>query len=289
MKRAEVAQYWEANAETWTQHARAGYDIYRDGLNTPAFLDMLPPIRGLSGLDVGCGEGSNTREFVRLGETVHAIDVGPTFIRYARDAERAEPLGIAYLVADATNLPFASGSFDFATAFMSLMDMADHGAALREAARVLRPGGFLQFSILHPCFVPPHRRVLREANGTTRAIEVGGYFDATDGRIDTFRFENVPQEERQKTEPFRVPRFHRTLSGWVHLIVEAGLVIERFGEPRVSEEVAKAEPALEDTLVAPIFLHIRALKPADPPKKRGSYKLFCPRGAISKALAPVSP
>ena len=79
------------------------------------------------------------------------------------------------------------------------------------------------------------------------------------------------------------------MSGWVHLIVEAGLVIERFGEPRVSEEVAKAEPALEDTLVAPIFLHIRALKPADPPKKRGSYKLFCPRGAISKALAPVSP
>ena len=78
MKRAEVAQYWEANAETWTQHARAGYDIYRDGLNTPAFLDMLPPIRGLSGLDVGCGEGSNTREFVRLGATVHAIDVGPT-------------------------------------------------------------------------------------------------------------------------------------------------------------------------------------------------------------------
>jgi hypothetical protein len=34
MKRAEVAQYWEANAETWTRHARAGYDIYRDGLNT---------------------------------------------------------------------------------------------------------------------------------------------------------------------------------------------------------------------------------------------------------------
>jgi hypothetical protein len=42
MKRTDVAQYWEANAETWTGHARAGYDIYRDGLNTPAFLGMLP-------------------------------------------------------------------------------------------------------------------------------------------------------------------------------------------------------------------------------------------------------
>ena len=32
MKRTEVAQYWEANAQTWTRHVRAGYDIYRDGL-----------------------------------------------------------------------------------------------------------------------------------------------------------------------------------------------------------------------------------------------------------------
>ena len=265
MKRSEVAQYWEANAETWTRHARAGYDIYRDGLNTPAFLDMLPPVHGLCGLDIGCGEGSNTRELVRLGARMHAIDVAPTFIRHAFDAERAEPLGIAYLVADATDLPFPPDRFDFVTAFMSMMDMADQDRALREAARVLRPSGFLQFSILHLCFVPPHRRVLREPNGTTRAIEIAGYFDATDGRIDTFWFETLPPEERETTEPFRVPRFHRTLSGWVDLIVEAGLVIERFGEPCVGVELAKAEPALEDTRVAPLFLHIRAIKSASPP------------------------
>jgi SAM-dependent methyltransferase len=268
MKRSEVAQYWEANAETWTRHARAGYDIYRDGLNTPAFLSTLPPVHGLSGLDIGCGEGSNTRQLAGLGARMHAVDVAPTFIRHAVDAERTEPLGIAYLVADATDLPFAAASFDFATAFMSMMDMADQGRALREAVRVLRPGGFFQFSILHPCFVPPHRRVLREPDGTTRAIEVGGYFDAIDGRIDTFWFEQAPAEERQKTEPFRVPRFHRTLSGWVNLIVEAGLVVERFAEPRVGVELANAEPALEDTLVAPLFLHIRALKLAQPPVER---------------------
>jgi hypothetical protein len=45
-----------------------------------------------------------------------------------------------------------------------------------------------------------------------------------------------------------------------YLIVAAGLIIDRFGEPRVSVEVAKAAPALEDTLVAPLFLHIRVLK-----------------------------
>jgi 2-polyprenyl-3-methyl-5-hydroxy-6-metoxy-1,4-benzoquinol methylase len=270
MERSEVAQYWEANAESWTRHARAGYDIYRDGLNTPAFLDMLPPIQGLSGLDIGCGEGFNTRQLARLGARMRAIDIAPTFIRHAQETEQTEPLGIEYSVDDATDMPFTSNSFDFATAFMSMMDMADHGAALCETARVLRPGGFLQFSILHPCFVPPHRKVLREPSGTTRAIEIGGYFDATDGRIDTFRFENLPEEERQRTEPFRVPRFHRTLSGWVDLIVAAGLIIERFGEPRVSVEVAKAEPVLEDTLVAPLFLHIRALKGTESTRSRQS-------------------
>lgn len=268
MQRAEVTRYWEANAETWTRHARAGYDIYRDGLNTPAFLGILPPVRGRSGLDIGCGEGANTRDLARLGARMQAIDVAPTFIRHARAAESAEPLGIGYTVADATELPFAVGSFDFATAFMSIMDMADQDQALREAARVLRPGGFLQFSILHPCFVPPHRRVLREPDGTTRAIEIGGYFDTTEGRIDTFWLTKVPQEERDRTQPFRIPRFHRTLGGWVDIINKAGLIIERFAEPRASVELAAAEPALEDTRVAPLFLHIRAVKPTGFPERR---------------------
>ena len=148
---AGVAACWEANAETWTRHARAGYDIYRDALNTPAFLSILPPVRGLTGLDVGCGEGSNTRQLARRGAKMHAIDIAPTFIRHARAAEETEPLGIIFSVADGTRLPFSSQSFDFVVAFMSLMDIPDQQTVLLETARVLRPGGFLQFSITHPC------------------------------------------------------------------------------------------------------------------------------------------
>jgi len=91
------------------------------------------------------------------------------------------------------------------------MDMPDQGAALREAQRVLRPGAFVQFPILHPCFVPPHRKVLRDEEGHRVAIRVAGYFDRIDGRLDTFWFETLPNELRQQAEPFRVPRFHRTL------------------------------------------------------------------------------
>jgi ubiquinone/menaquinone biosynthesis C-methylase UbiE len=191
VKSAEVAAYWEGNAEAWTRYSRRGYDVYRDALNTPAFLAMLPPVGGLRGLDVGCGEGSNTRKLAGLGASMHAIDIASTFIRDARATERADPLGIVFNVADAVALPFTDRSFDFVTAFMSMMDVPDQARAFREVSRVLHPGGFLQFSICHPCFDPPHRRVLREPDGTTRAIELAGYFDATDGRVDTWWFSTL--------------------------------------------------------------------------------------------------
>ncbi|HUN84097.1 MAG TPA: class I SAM-dependent methyltransferase [Terracidiphilus sp.] len=262
MKTAEVATYWEANAENWTRYARAGYDIYRDALNTPAFLAMLPSIRSLSGLDIGCGEGANTRKLARLGARMTAIDVAPTFIRHAQATEKAAPLGITYQVADGQALPFADASFDFATAFMSLMDMPDHGLALREASRVLRPGGFLQFSIIHPCFGPPHRRPLRDAQGKDYAVEVGRYFDCTDGFVNEWLFSTLPADERSRVEAFRTPMFHRTLSSWVDLICRGGFVIEKFGEPCATPEQAAAEPVIADTRVAPLFLHMRVRKPA---------------------------
>jgi len=260
MDLTDVRKYWEANAENWTRLSRAGYDVYRDAVNTPAFLAMLPPVSGLAGLDIGCGEGANTRQVARLGARMYAIDVAPTFIRHARAEEEREPLGIEYQVADGRALPFADGSFDFATAFMSLMDMPDQARALAEAARVLRPGGFLQFSILHPCFVPPHRRVVRDAAGRTLAIEVARYFESQ-AYIDEWIFSAIPAEQRAGVEPFRIPVFHNPLSRWVEFICAARLVIEKFGEPSASPEVAAAVPQVADTQVAPLFLHVRASKP----------------------------
>jgi ubiquinone/menaquinone biosynthesis C-methylase UbiE len=261
MEPVEAAALWEANAETWTRHSRAGYDIYRDALNTPAFLAMLPLVAGLTGLDVGCGEGSNTRKLAQLGAKMHAVDIAPTFIRHARETEEADPLGIDFQVGDGMALPFPGDSFDFVTALMSLMDMPDQGRALKEAHRVLRPGGFLQFSILHPCFVPPHRKVLRHDDGSVRAVEVGGYFDQIDGRVETWWFSALSSDERERVAPFCVARFHRTLSSWVQMICQAGFVIQQFAEPSASDKVAAATPILADTQIAGLFLHIRAVKP----------------------------
>ncbi|WP_419910660.1 class I SAM-dependent methyltransferase [Hoeflea sp.] len=262
MDSRDVAVHWERNAETWTRTTRAGHDVYRDALNTPSFLAMLPPVKGLKGLDVGCGEGANTRKIAEQGARMTGIDIAPTFIRHARQAETETPLGIDYQEADAHLLPFEDACFDFATAFMSLMDMPRQDRALAEIYRVLRPGGFLQFSILHPCFVPPKRRNVRDGKGTVRAVQVADYFNEVDGQVDTWLFSDIPEEERARLEPFTVPRFHRTLTSWVAMICGAGFVIQAFGEPRASDDTARKYPLVADTQVTPIFLHVRAGRPS---------------------------
>ena len=167
MDAREAGEYWDRNAEAWTTLSRAGYDIYRDSFNTPAFLELLPDVNGLHGLDVGCGEGHNTRLVARRGARMTAIDVSETFVRLAAQEEHRVPLGIEYVVADACELPFEEGRFDFIVAFMSLMDIPAPERAMAEAFRVLRPGGFLQFSICHPCFDTLHRVNLRDDTGKT--------------------------------------------------------------------------------------------------------------------------
>lgn len=259
-----VAAHWEANAETWTKYSRAGYDRYRDALNTPAFLAMLPDVSGLLGLDLGCGEGTNTRAVAGQGAKMVGLDIAPTFIRHAEDTEAADPRGITYVLGDGLTLPFAQNHFDFSTAFMSMMDVADQAKVLTEIRRVLKPGGFFQFSILHPCFVPPRRRNIRNTDGQPIAVEIADYFRETNGEVETWIFSSIPREQRETLTPFTIPRFHRTLTSWVGMIVAAGLSIEALGEPSADEATALAEPIVADTRVAPIFLHIRARKPLLP-------------------------
>jgi SAM-dependent methyltransferase len=261
MDHKEAGRYWNANADAWTKLARAGYDVYRDYLNTPAFFEMLPDVAGLSGLDIGCGEGHNTRLLARCGAKVTAVDISEVFISHARELEEKEPLGIDYRVASAVELPFLDESFDFTTGFMSLMDIPETGRVLAEAYRILKPRGFLQFSIEHPCYVTRHRKNLRDENGLTDALEVGGYFDSPDGDVAEWIFGAAPSELREALPKFKTPRFTRTISEWFNLLIQTGFLLEEVREPRPSDETVRECPDMQDAQVVAYFLHVRVRKP----------------------------
>jgi ubiquinone/menaquinone biosynthesis C-methylase UbiE len=260
MNHQEVGRFWNENAEVWTRLSRQGYDVFRDYFNTPAFFQILPEVRGLRGLDIGCGEGHNTRLLADLGARVTAADVSEIFIHHARQAEAEEPRNIDYRVASAVELPFDDAAFDFATGFMSFMDIPETDRVFSEAHRVIKPGGFLQFSIEHPCFTTPHRRGLRNPDGVMYAVEVGDYFRKIDGDVTEWLFKAAPPELKHGLRHFKTPRFRRTMSEWLNLIVDTGFRIERVEEPRPTDAAVRACPAIQGAQTVAYFLHIRARK-----------------------------
>jgi hypothetical protein len=144
---------------------------------------------------------------------------------------------------------------------MSLMDTGDPERALGEMARVLRPGGFAQFSIVHPATTTPVRRWVNDEAGRRQALATGGYF--YQGPLtETWIFGQAPEEVKDRYQPFTITYARRTLAGWLNAVLSAGLAIEAVAEPCADEQTAAAHPEVADTRIAPYFLIMRARKPA---------------------------
>ncbi|GAB3770587.1 hypothetical protein GCM10028796_37810 [Ramlibacter monticola] len=93
---------------------------------------------GLRALDFGAGAGNLTDHLVALGAQVRAADVSPEFLR------QLSARGIAAAQLNGEDLrEFADASFDFVGTYSVLHHVPDYLKAVREMARVLRPGGIL--------------------------------------------------------------------------------------------------------------------------------------------------
>jgi len=128
-----------------------------DKIEKRAVGRLLPRGRGEKLLEIGCGTGHWSAWFAERGYRVVGIDVSEAMVRAARNKSIA---GAAFLIGDASALPFGEGVFDVAAAITALEFVGDAGAAVREAVRCLkRPGGRLLVGTLNVLSPLNRRRV----------------------------------------------------------------------------------------------------------------------------------
>ncbi|MEO3806424.1 methyltransferase domain-containing protein [Nonomuraea sp. B1E8] len=231
MARREILE-WGSIAERYAAwlndeeniSGRAFTDIVTD-----AVLDMAGDPAGKRVLDLGCGEGYLSRHLARTGAAVEAIDGAGEMLRIARALSGDLP--VSFRQGDICGkLPYDSGTFELIVCNMVLMDVDDIGHAISEAARVLKPGGRLVFSVVHPTFF--------DATGEWRSEDGQPVYRPRRRYVEEFSYVKTLVG---LDPPARLTHYHRPIQAYVQAVLAASLMLTGFAETSMSRDQRRPE------------------------------------------------
>ena len=171
--------------------------------------ELLGPGQGPL-LEVGCGTGDHSPRFRELGWTPVGFDLSARMLAYGKDR-------LPVVRADAERMPIADGVIGTAATMMVHTDMPGYAAVLREVARVLRPGGVLLHVGVHPCFCGG----FADRSQRPTVLLEPGYLDGGSWTTRSYTTRGVRD---------KVGAAHFPLTQLLHMVTDAGLALERFGE-----------------------------------------------------------
>jgi SAM-dependent methyltransferase len=236
-KTAADREHWARVARDWTAWARKpGHDAFW------AYRDALVAWLGAGtgeALDLGCGEGRVSRELKALGYRVTAADTVAELVAIAAEADSAHD----YATADGAALPFDDGLFDLVVAYNVLMDVEDVPGVLREVRRVLKPGGALMVSLVHP---------FRD-RGNFTGPEPDAPFVLRGSYYGRERFEGSEERDGLRMD---FAGWSQPLENYAAALEAAGLAITAIREPQPDHP--EDDDRLKQWARVPLFLWLKA-------------------------------
>ena len=209
----------------------------------PALRALLPDLRGLRVVDLGCGYGWFCRWAREQGAArVLGLDVSEKMLARAR-AVASDARG-TYARADMEKLELSEASFDVAYSSLALHYIADLAGLFARLHRALVPGGRLIFSIEHPIFMAPTHP---------------GWLVGADGR-ETWPLDSYLMEGPRETDWLAkgVIKQHRTMGSTLNLLIRSGFAISHVEEWGPTGEQVKARPEWAKERDRPMFLLVAA-------------------------------
>lgn len=223
MKKYPQERYWDAISGDYRAITRIDATDFHYGplLAGERELRLLPPLRpGMDALELGCGEGQNSRWLARQGLRCVALDISEGQLAYARADAAAEGLAIDFRHGSIEAFEAPPASYDLITSSHAFEFVERPFDLVRRVAGWLRPGGHFVLSTVHPVY-----------NGEWVSAEEE---DGTEtwGRLLVNYFRPV-DDVREQPDGTPAPIASRAypVSAWFNAFRAAGLRVERLEEP----------------------------------------------------------
>jgi ArsR family transcriptional regulator len=135
-RRARTEEFFD-RTENWDALRS---ELFTESATLSAMLGLVP--RGLLVADIGTGTGGMLPYLADVADQVVAVDISAEMLRRARAKARSLALdNVTFARGDLARLPIETASVDAAFAVLVLHHAARPSSALRELARIVRPGG----------------------------------------------------------------------------------------------------------------------------------------------------
>ena len=274
---------WGNVAEWYDDMLEQNPDSYQKNVLMPNLIRIVEPKKGMTILDVACGQGYFSRAFSQNGARVIASDISTELIETAKlrikQLNKSEEQGISaeskvgisdnsgttdsnsveYHVAPSDDLPFQKdNSVDVVTVILALQNIENLQGTFMESARVLKKDGRIVFVINHPAFRIPQRSDWGwddKAGRQYRRLDT--YM--SDAKIDIDMSPSQSDSKRKKS----TVSFHRPLQVYFKHLNKVGLAVTRL-EEWISHKKSQNGPRgpEEDRMrkEIPMFLCIEAKK-----------------------------
>ena len=140
--------WFDAHADDYDAWYLTDLGRYVDSVEKGLVEELARPVPGERALDIGCGTGNHALWLAEKGLEVTGLDESPAMLEVAAAKGRVAGLGVEWVLGDAGALPFEDGALDLVVAVAAVEFVDDRAAVLREAMRVLEPGGRLVLGLL---------------------------------------------------------------------------------------------------------------------------------------------
>jgi SAM-dependent methyltransferase len=209
----------------------------------PALRALVPDLRGLRVVDLGCGFGWFCRWARQHGAArVLCLDVSERMLERAK-AMTSDP-AITCVRADLERLDLPEASFDLAYSSLALHYVENLAGLLAKLRDALVPGAHLILSVEHPVYTAPaHPEWLTGADGRKR------------WPVDSYQIEG-PRTTDWLAKG--VVKQHRTIGTYLGLLIRLGFRISHVEEWGPTDEQVSARPELAEERERPMFLLLAA-------------------------------